>query len=78
MELCFLESTKISTQKLSLETMYYNFQKVKNSFQEIHYLKWSNACIIQFCLPNNIILLIIVDNFDPNLISININMLKPC
>ncbi len=32
---------------------------------------------MQFCLPNNIVLLVIVDKFDPNLILVNVNKLKP-
>ncbi len=31
---------------------------------------------IQYCLPNNTILLIIIDKFDPNPMLVNINKLK--
>jgi hypothetical protein len=39
---------------------------------------WFGLYKIQFCLPNNIVRLIIVDKFDPNLILVNVNKLKPC
>jgi hypothetical protein len=32
---------------------------------------------IQYCLPNNIVLLVTIDKFDPNPILVNINKLKP-
>jgi hypothetical protein len=39
--------------------------------------KWFGPYIIQFCLPNNIKFLVIMDKFDPNSILANINKLKP-
>jgi hypothetical protein len=33
--------------------------------------------MIQYCLPNNITFLVIVNKFDPNPILVNINKLKP-
>jgi hypothetical protein len=33
--------------------------------------------MVQYCLPNNIILLITIDKLDPNLLLVNINKLKP-
>jgi hypothetical protein len=33
--------------------------------------------MIQYCLPNNITLIVIVDKFDPNPILMNINKLSP-
>jgi hypothetical protein len=32
---------------------------------------------VQYCLPNNIVILISINNFEPNLILVNINKLKP-
>lgn len=32
---------------------------------------------IQFCLPNNIILLVMIDKLDPNPVLVNVNKLKP-
>jgi hypothetical protein len=39
--------------------------------------KWFGPYIVQFYLPNNIIFLITMDKFDPNLVFANINKLKP-
>ncbi len=39
--------------------------------------QWFGPYIIQYCLPNNIVLLITIDKFDPNPILVNINKLKP-
>jgi predicted P-loop ATPase len=33
--------------------------------------------MIQYCLPNNITLLVTINKFDPNPILVNINKLKP-
>jgi hypothetical protein len=32
---------------------------------------------VQYCLPNNIVLLVSVNNFEPNLVLVNVNKLKP-
>ncbi len=40
-------------------------------------IKWFGPYIIQYCLPNNIILLVIIDKLDSNPVPININKLKP-
>jgi hypothetical protein len=39
--------------------------------------RWFGPYRIQYCLPNNIILLVTIDKFDPNPILVNINKLKP-
>jgi hypothetical protein len=39
--------------------------------------KWFNLYRGQFCLLNNIVLLIIVDEFDLNPELVNVNKLKP-
>jgi len=38
---------------------------------------WFGPYIIQYCFPNNIVLLIDSDKFEPNPILVNINKLKP-
>jgi len=47
-----------------------------------HVQKFQTQCFgpyrIQYCLPNNIILLVTIDKFDSNPIHVNINKLKPC
>lgn len=37
---------------------------------------WFGSYKIQYCLPNNIILLVNIDKFEPNPILVNINKLK--
>ncbi len=39
--------------------------------------RWFGTYRIQYCLLNNIVLLVIIDKFDPNLVLVNINKLKP-
>ncbi len=39
--------------------------------------KWFGLYRIQFCLPNNIFILVTMDKFDPNLKLVNVNKLKP-
>ncbi len=39
--------------------------------------RWFGQYIIQYCLPNNIILFVTINKFDPNLVHVNINKLMP-
>jgi hypothetical protein len=39
--------------------------------------KWFGLYKIQYVLPNNTILLLTLTNFEPNLVLLNINKLKP-
>ncbi len=39
--------------------------------------KWFCPYKVQFCLPNNIMLLVTLDKFDPNPTLVNVNQLKP-
>jgi hypothetical protein len=39
--------------------------------------RWFGPYRIQYCLLNNMVLLVIIDKFDPNLVLVNINKLKP-
>jgi hypothetical protein len=39
--------------------------------------RWYGMYKIQFLLPNNIVLLAILGNFEPNIVSVNVNKLKP-
>ncbi len=38
---------------------------------------WFGPYRIQYCLPNNMILLVIIDKFEHNLVIVNIIKLKP-
>jgi hypothetical protein len=39
--------------------------------------RWFGPFKVQYCLRNNIILIIYVNNFEPNPILVNVNKLKP-
>ncbi len=39
--------------------------------------RWFDPFKVQHCLPNNIILLVSVNNFEPNPILVSVNKLKP-
>jgi len=39
--------------------------------------RWFGAFRVQYSLPNNIIILIFLNNFQPNPILVNVNKLKP-
>jgi hypothetical protein len=39
--------------------------------------RWFGTYKIQYCPPNNIVLLVNIDKFEPNPILVNINKLKP-
>ena len=38
--------------------------------------KWFGPYLVQYLLPNNIVLLVTVDKFDPDPVIVNINKLK--
>jgi len=56
--------------------MCYNFKRSKNHFRKF-IKKWFDPYRIHFCLPNNMVLLVTMDKFDPNLVFVNVNKLKP-
>ncbi len=39
--------------------------------------KWFGPYIIQYVLPNNIVFLVIIENFETNPMLINVNKVKP-
>ncbi len=40
--------------------------------------KWFGPYIIQYVLPNNIMLLVTIEKFETNHVLVNVNKLKPC
>ncbi len=56
----------------------YWFPKGKKTHLGKFTKKWFGQYIIQFCLPNNNMFLVTLNKFDPNLVFINVNKLKPC
>jgi hypothetical protein len=76
MESIFVTSTTSMWKKVQLWRYVLWFPKLVNA--HIKKFKWQWLCPyrIQYCLLNNIVLLVILDKFDPNLILVNVNKLK--
>jgi hypothetical protein len=74
MELVVIVSKSIYSDKISYVLWFLRVVKTQNpKFQR----GWFGPYRIQYCLPNNIVLLVTIDKFDSNLILVNINKLKP-
>jgi hypothetical protein len=67
---------KTKKRTFNLEIMFLVSQGIKNTFGKLKKI-WFGSFRIQYFLPNNIVLLIYVNNFEPNPILVNINKLKP-
>jgi hypothetical protein len=39
--------------------------------------RWFGPFRVHYCLPNNIIIFISLNNFEPNMVLVNVNKLKP-
>jgi hypothetical protein len=52
----------------SLEIMYSSSQKEKKKHLGKYTKKWFGPYKVQFCLPNNIMLLVTLHKFDPNIV----------
>ncbi len=39
--------------------------------------RWFGQFRVQYCLPNNIVLFVSINNFEPNSILVNVKKLKP-
>ncbi len=74
----FLWSQQKNTEKM-FQFGYYVlwFPKEKKTHLGILKKRWFGPFRVQYCLPNNIVLLVFVNNFEPNLILVNVNKLKP-
>jgi hypothetical protein len=57
--------------------MSYGFPKEKKHVWANSRKIWFGPLRVQCCLPNNIILLVSVHNFEPDPILVNVNKLKP-
>jgi len=38
---------------------------------------WFGPFKVQYCFPNNIVLIVFVNNFEPNPVLVDVNKLKP-
>jgi hypothetical protein len=68
---------KILKKCSNLDIMSYGFPKEKKTHIGRFKKRWFGPFRVQYCLPNNIVLLVFVNNFEPNLILVNVNKLKP-
>jgi hypothetical protein len=53
------------------------FPKGENTHPGKFKKRWFGPFRVQYCLPNLFIFLIFVNNFEPNIILVNVNKLKP-
>ncbi len=74
-----MESTKkyILKRSSDLDIMSYGFPKEKKTHMGKFKKRWFGPLKVEYCLPNNIILFVSVNNFEPNPILVNVNKLNP-
>ncbi len=76
MEQIYVESTKTQRKSSNLETMFCDFPKEKIHIGQIQ-KRWFGPFRVQYYLPNNIIILVFINNFEPNPVLFHVNKLKP-
>ncbi len=76
MEFFNVESTKKHRKSFNLDIMFYGFPTEKRHLGKFKNI-WFGPFKVQHCLPNNIVFLVYVNNFEPNLVLVNVNKLKP-
>jgi hypothetical protein len=52
------------------------FPKGKKTHMGKFKKRWFGPFRVQYCLPNNIVLIVYVNNFEPNLVLVNVNKMK--
>jgi hypothetical protein len=72
-----VESTKKHKKKFQFGNYVLWFPKGENTHMGKFKNRWFGPFRVQYCLPNNIIILIYVNKFEPNLVLVNVNKLKP-
>jgi hypothetical protein len=75
-ELCGLRTTTIPSH-LNSKTMFCGSQRGKSNMHVNSKKHWFCPYLVQYYLPNNMVLLVNVDNFNPNPLLIDVNKLKP-
>jgi hypothetical protein len=71
-----MESIEVSKKKVEIWSSCIWFPKGQKTHFGKFTNKWFSLYKIQFCLPNNIMLLVTLDKFDPNLVLVILNKLK--
>jgi hypothetical protein len=64
---------KIPRRNLNSKIMSYGFPKEKNTHMGKFKKIWFGPLKVQYCLPNNIVFLVFVNNFELNPILVNVN-----
>jgi hypothetical protein len=75
-DLCVVNKT-ILRRSSNLEIMFYGLPKEKNIYLGKFKKRWFGPFRVQYCLPNNIVIFFSINNFEPNLVLVNVNKLKP-
>jgi hypothetical protein len=57
--------------------MFYGLPKEKKKYLGKFKKRWFGSFRVQYCLPNNIVIFVSINNFEPNLVLVNVNKLKP-
>jgi len=57
--------------------MFWWFPKGNKSYLRKFIRKWFGPYIVDYVLPNNIMLLVTIEKFETNLVLVNVNKLKP-
>ncbi len=68
---------KHTKKKFQFGDCVFQFPKGENTHLGKFKKRWFGPFKVQYCLPNNIVLLVYVNNFEPNRILVNVNKLKP-
>jgi hypothetical protein len=67
---------KILKKSSNLDILFYGFPREKKTRLGKFKKTWFGPFKIQYFLPNNIVILISINNFEPNLVLVNVNKLK--
>ncbi len=76
MESCFVKLVKVHKKEVQVWRLCTLVPRTTKTHIGKFTKKWFGPYRIQFCLPNNIVLLVTLDNFDPNFMLVNVNKLK--
>ncbi len=72
-----MESTKNTKKKFQIGNYVLWFPKGENTHLGKFKKRWFGPFRVQYCLSNNIVILVSINNFEPNLVLFNVNKLKP-
>jgi len=72
-----MESMKNTKKKFQFGDYVSWFPKGENTHLGKFFKSWFGSFKVLYCLLNIIVLLVSINNFEPNLILVNVNKLKP-